>query len=230
MSIIVHINNPPMPPGLLTGSVGMVPFSISSLSLAPSPSLSTLFGFAPKVYSCILVNPSSSKSKFASDASFVFSPFLVSHSSGIPSLSASRSLLDILSFTCSALEHRLKMHSSPVPQSWDETQLFPMLHLAGHVPPQSISASSPLRIPSLHVLTSWHTPSKQALEAQSEFALHLMPLRHFPQLPPQSVSVSLPFFIPSSHDISIFAHFPLEQNPLAHSLLLVQELPIVQLP
>ena len=94
-------------------------------------------------------------------------------------------------------------------------QLFAIPHLFKHVPPQSISDSSPSKIPSLHVSASTHTPPEHALEPQSEFTLQLLSLAHFPQFPPQSASDSKPFLTLSLHEGS--AHFPLEQIPLAHS-------------
>src|SRR3989338_5547221 len=99
-------------------------------------------------------------------------------------------------------------------------QLFAIPHLFKQVSPQSISVSSPFKIPSLHVSASTHIPSEHVLGPQSEFALHFLPLGHFSQLPPQSASDSNPFLTLSLQEGS--AHLPFEQIPLAHSVLSIQ--------
>ena len=94
-------------------------------------------------------------------------------------------------------------------------QLFAIPHLFKHVPPQSISDSSPFRIPSLHVSDSAHIPPEHVLDTQSEFALHLLSLPHFTHFPPQSISDSKPFLTLSLQEGS--EHFPFAQIPLVHS-------------
>src|SRR5690606_25123451 len=84
-------------------------------------------------------------------------------------------------------QSRGSMHASPLPQG------------AQVPPPQSMSVSLPLRMPSTQAPGWQKPPVHVAVEsAQSALPMHMLPFGHFVlQLPPQSRSVSSPFCTPS---------------------------------
>jgi hypothetical protein len=79
------------------------------------------------------------------------------------------------------------------------------------LPPQSMPASSPFWMPSVHFGFS-QTPAQHTPLVQSRLTLQPAPAAHRGQLgrPPQSTSVSLSFLIPSEHVGG--AHLPLTQT------------------
>src|SRR5262245_23815607 len=82
----------------------------------------------------------------------------------------------------------------------------------GQFAPQSIPASVPFLIPSVHD-GGWHCPPTQCLLAHSPSATHGSP-GQAPQGPPQSTPVSLPFWIlskqlPEKHCMLVGSHWPL---------------------
>jgi hypothetical protein len=101
-------------------------------------------------------------------------------------------------------------------QSVGAPHVLPGPHFAQD-PPQSMSASLPLRTLSLQVAV-WQMPPVHTPVVQSPAAPHFLPSPHFrvaAQDPPQSVSLSVPFFTPSEQlgaEQAWFVHTPLVQS------------------
>jgi hypothetical protein len=93
--------------------------------------------------------------------------------------------------------HDESQHDEPVTQSSFPAQALPGSHLAGQLPPQSMSVSVPFFVPSLQG-EGWHVPPSQTPLTQSAPVVHPLSSSHGVQsAPPQSMSVSTPFLIPS---------------------------------
>src|SRR5690606_9627927 len=104
---------------------------------------------------------------------------------------------------------------APLPQSSEDEQSWSASQ-GEQAPPQSTSASSPLRTPSVQLPVTQrpltHTPL-----SQSAPVAQCLPLGHGAHLvPPQSTSVSSPLSTPSSQ-VGV-SHCPLLHTPLSQSL------------
>ena len=111
-------------------------------------------------------------------------------------------------------------------QSAPVEQRAPGAHFVAHVPPQSMSLSSPSRIRSVH--DGAHEPLVQMPLRQLVAPLQPAPNPHFAgQLPPQSTSVSSPSFNPFEQALA--AHAPSRQIPLVQSRATAQAIPFAHL-
>lgn len=111
-------------------------------------------------------------------------------------------------------------------QSAPVEQRAPGAHFVAHVPPQSMSLSSPSRIRSVH--DGAHEPLVQMPLMQLVAPLQPAPNPHFAgQLPPQSTSVSSPSFNPFEQALA--AHAPSRQIPLVQSRATAQAIPFAHL-
>jgi hypothetical protein len=116
-----------------------------------------------------------------------------------------------------------------VAQSLGDAHSFEWAHF-GQPPPQSVSVSLPLSMPSVQVAV-WQASGKpeQTLLAQSVLPLHALFAPHAWQFePPQSVSVSVPFLTPSvqledAHSLVKLSHFPLWQSAFTWQVIAVAQ-------